>query len=158
MKEFMVQITHLDEVKSGKVEDYFTMGQILEVYGQRTQDFKNINEALAATRHLCKKNAEDYGYAEKPEYIDKAFPQFSKFWFVKSNGKTTTNISVTQKQLSQAGELKSVSQLKDAMVFMEGVGYDKDAAIEGHAAGKIANVKHEALIKQVELLKMTYLF
>ena len=158
MKEFNVQITNLDEVKTGKVEDYFTMGQILELYGQRVQDFKNVDEALAATRHLCAKNAEDYGYEEKPEAIDEKFPQFSKFWFVKSTGKETTNSSVTQKQLGQTGDLKSVSQLNEAMVFMEGVGFDAPSLHDDAAAGKIANVKHEGLIKQVELLKMPYLF
>ena len=74
MKEFMVQITHLDEVKSGKVEDYFTMGQILEVYGQRTQDFKNINEALAATRHLCKKMQRTMDTLRNPNTSTKPSP------------------------------------------------------------------------------------
>ena len=156
IKDFLMTVVHTDEVRVGTTEDYYSMGQILDSFGQKTKDFDSVEEAIDATRHLCRKNAEEHGWSleAKPESIDKEYPMFSKFWFVMSKGKETSNISTTKKQLSQNSGLKGVGQLEQAMVFMEGVGF-KDGE-EEKGEGKIENVKHEELAKQVELLKISY--
>ena len=73
-KTFTISLSHDSVTEVGHKEDYFTVGQILREHGQEIRDFENPKAALAAVRHLCKKNAKDQGYNPKPEAIDTESP------------------------------------------------------------------------------------
>ena len=154
MKEFLVQITHTETVSTGTVEDWMTMGRILKEHGLGMKDFKDEQAALAAVRHLCKQNAEEHGYGSPPEALDKDFMVFSKFWYVIGKGRDSTSTGSTSKSLQATGQIKNAAQLAEGMVFMEGLGFQDTKAI---GEPQVVNVKAEALGKQLELLKTSYL-
>ena len=154
MKEFLVQITHTETVSTGTVEDWMTMGRILKEHGLGMKDFKDEQAALAAVRHLCKQNAEEHGYGSPPEALDKDFMVFSKFWYVIGKGRDSTSTGSTSKSLQATGQIKNAAQLAEGMVFMEGLGFQDGKEI---GEPKVVNVKAEALGKQLELLKTSYL-
>ena len=152
-----MSIKHSDVVDISQVEEYMPMGQILGYYGKTVSDFPTTGKALEAVRHLVKKNCAEHGRdpKDKPEAIDDAFPEFSKFFFVWCLGKKSSNIGETSKELSQAADLKNVDQLENAKLFMEGMGFTKKLE-ESQPA--IANVKYEDILKAVEVMKTTYTF
>ena len=154
-KTFHVKVNHEDTTEVGTKEDYYPMGYILSQHGQSVQDYKDVEGALVAVRHLCTKNQEEHGYApeDKPEIVDEQFPEFSKFWYVFSLGKTETHTSTVGKKLEQDTDLKTLKQLDEAKCFMEGVGFSESA---GPSTVHIENVKWQDLQKQVELVKLPY--
>ena len=154
-KTFAVTVDHKDRTQCGTMEDWYSMGHILGEHGQRVTDFKSVEDALAAVRHLCAKNAEEHGYAPKPECLDESFLQFSKFWFIFSLGKTTLHVSDTTKKLEQSSDLKTLAQLDQAKLFLEGMGFEATGA---SSTVKIENEKATGLKKLVELLKLPYTF
>ncbi len=87
VQNFNMSVDHQDTTRVGKKADYHPMGFILKEFGQGVHDFKTMDEAVAAVRHLCAKNIQEHGYEEKPEILDEKFPQFSRFWHVWSLGK-----------------------------------------------------------------------
>lgn len=154
MKDFLVQINHTETVSTGSIEDWMTMGRILKEHGLGMKDFKNEQEALAAVRHICAQNAEQHNYAPKEEALDDKFMVFSKFWYVIDKGRDSTSTGSTLKLMKATGQIKNAAQLAEGMVFMEGLGFQDDKEI---GEPKIENVKAEALGKQLELLKTSYL-
>ena len=158
VKEFAVSVKHSDKVEVSEVEDYMPMGRILGYYGKTVSDFPTVDKALAAVRHLVKKNCEENGRDPlvNPEAIDKSFPEFSKFYFCWCEGKKSSNVDETSKELSQSAELKSTEQLGAAKLFMEGMGYQRPSLPDGAPA--VTNVKYEEISKAVEAIKTTYTF
>ena len=154
MKEFLVQITHTETVSTGSIEDWMTMGRILKEHGLGMKDFKDEQEALAAVRHICAQNAEQHNYTPKEESLDDKFMVFSKFWYVIDKGRDSTSTGTTNKTMQATGQIKNAAQLAEGMVFMEGLGFQDTKAI---GEPQVVNVKAEALGKQLELLKTSYL-
>ena len=152
-KTFHCKVDHEDSTVVGSKEDWYTAGTILKEHGFSFSEFDTVEKALAAVRHLCKKNQEGFGYEPKAESIDEAYPQFSKFWFVFSLGKTEQHTSTVGKKLEQETDLKNLEQLEQAKIFMEGIGFQGDT---GASQVKIENVKYQELQKTVEMLKMPY--
>ena len=153
-KNFQMSVDHNDVTTVGTKEDFFPMGVILGAYGQGIKDFSTIKEALAATRHLCTLNMAEHGYEEKTEHLDEQFPQFSRFWFVMSKGKTMEHKQIVAKKLEQQVDLKSLVQLQEAKLFMEGMGFQEQEP--GKSSVEVENVKATELKKSVELLKLSY--
>ena len=151
-KGFTVKVQIDNETSVGTKEDMFPMGMILEHYGQRVGDFESMEKATEAVRHLCKKNASSHGYDQEAwhEQLDPDFPQFSKFWFVFSKAKETTDVQRTSKELIGKSDVKTVGQLENTKVFLEGMGWSEPLNGEGP---KIENVKFEELQKKVGELK-----
>ncbi len=151
-KNFQISVDHSDTTSVGTKEDWFPMGHILKEFGQSVQDFKTMDDALAAVRHLCAQNRSEHGYEEKPEFLDEKFPQFSRFWFVFSLGKVQQHTSHVQKNLQQDVDLKNLDQLEKAKVFMEGLGFSEGS---GSSSVQVENEKVAELTKAVELLKLS---
>jgi len=151
-KTFAISLDHNDITSVGTKEDWYPMGHILKEFGQSVQDFKSMDEALAAVRHLCAQNREEHGYEEKPESLDAKFPQFSRFWFVFSLGKEQKHTSNVQKKLAQDVDLKNIKMLETAKVFMEGLGFSEGSDSSGV---QVENEKVAELTKAVELLKLS---
>ena len=154
-KTFSINITHDDEHKTGSEEDYYPMGAILGKFGKKISDYKTTDDALAAVRHLVKENQIYNTHDDKPEQIDEKYPEFSRFWYVFSNGLTKTHTQNTQKKLEGVGDLKTVAMLEQGKMFMEGLGFNEEL-VAGDGA-KIENAKAEELKKKLELLKLSYL-
>jgi hypothetical protein len=152
-KDFQLTINHTDTTTVGPKEDFYPAGAILKEFGHSFADFKDADEALAAVKHLCDQNKAEHGYEEKTPYIDDKFPQFSKFWFVKSLAKTHEHAQLTAKELKQNCPLKNVGQLEQAKLFMEGMGFNEEASTSNV---KIENEKAGGLKKEVELIKLPY--
>ena len=149
-KHFKVSIKTSDTATVGAEENWYTAGTILERHGQRVGDFPGIDAALNAVRHLCKQNQALNGYDDKDEQKDDDYPQFSKFWFVFSKGKHTTHTQEVSKELDQRTDLKTIDQLQQAKVFMEGLGFHDTLASSN------VHIEHEHATeckKACELLK-----
>ena len=157
VKTFKVAVEHTDDTSVGHNEDWFPMGKILEFFGQGVKDFKTMDEALEAVRYLCAENRREHGYEEKPELLDDKFPQFSKFWYVKSLGKDKIHKQSVHKRLEQASDLKNPAQLEQGKMFMEGMGFDEPPDEPSKLTGQVENAKAADLKKVVELLKPPYL-
>ena len=151
-KSFHVTVAHEDVTEVGRVQDYWPAGKILAEFGMTVADFDTNEELLKAVQHLCKSNAEEHGYELKEAKIDEVFPQFSKFWYVFNLGKKQTHVGTVAKKLEQESELKDLKQLETAKMFMEGIGFRPD---DGPSSSSvlIENVKYNALITQVDILK-----
>ena len=154
-KTFSISITHNDQHKTGSEEDYYPMGKILRDFGKKISDYNTVDDALAAVRHLVKENQVYNTRDDKPEMIDEKFPEFSRFWYVFSKGLTKTHTQNTQKKLEGVGDLKTVGQLEQGKMFMEGLGFNEEPVHGGGA--QIENAKAEELKKKLELLKLSYL-
>ena len=154
-KTFQMSVDHNDVTTVGTKEDYFSMGTILAEYGQGIKDFSNIQEALSAVRHLCALNRAAHEYEEKSEHLDETFPQFSKFFFVMSQGKVQEHKQVVGKKLDQRVDVKNLAQLTEAKLFMEGMGFQESQP--GQSSVQVENAKASELKKLVELLKLSYL-
>ena len=149
---FTIMVRHEDTVSVGRSEDYFPIGKILAHHGQSVSDFKTVKDAIKAVRHLCKLNKAEFGFEEKPEGLDEVYPQFSKFWYVFSAGKTTTNTSTQSKELEQSADLKNIKQLEQAKIFMEGLGFNGDAVADTTVT--VANVKFDEVQKKRSCLRV----
>ena len=149
-------LEHTDNTKIGTVEAWLPMGAILQKFGHRLSDYSSKELALEAVRHLCKKNAEENDYDMKVEVLDEQFPEFSKFWWVDCKGKAITHTQVQKKQLDMHGDIKNLSQIDQAKMFMEGLGCPGATGADSSNL-KIENVKHIEMMKSVELLKLSYL-
>lgn len=79
------------------------------------------------------------------------FTQFNCFWFVKSLGKTQSHSSAMQKKLEQKADTKSIGQLEQAKLLMEGTGWDGDSP--GSSKVKFETEKAGELKKKIQLLK-----
>ena len=150
VKNFECALEHQDKTTIKQREDMFPIGLILAEYGQKVQDFPSVEKALAAARHLCKLNRQEHGYEEKPEFIDKEFPQFSKLWFVFTSGRETENAQVVSKKLHQNAPVKTTSQLEQAKVFMEGMGFDEEVGSGGDASASIEHARNAELQQAIE--------
>ncbi len=153
-KTFSMSVDHDDTTSVGTREDWYPMGIILKEFGHSVKDFDSVDDALNAVRYLCAQNKAEHGYEDKPESIDARFPQFSRFWFVKSLGKTEQHKSIVQKKLQQTVDLKGVAQLEQAKIFMEGLGFT-DVQPGSSCSGQIENEKATELKKHVELVKLS---
>ena len=154
-KTFQMSVEHKDVSTVGTKEDYFPMGVILGAYGQTLNDFQSVDDALAAVRHLCGLNRDEHMYEEKPEKLDEKFPQFSRFWFVMSEGKKQEHKQEVMKHLEQHADIKNVAQLDEAKLFMEGMGFK---SVEPGTDGvQVENAKACELKRNVELLKLSHL-
>ena len=158
-KTFSVSVVHDDVTKIATKEDWFPMGAILEHYGSKVSDYKDMEAALTAVRHLCAKNQQEHGYTPKKEDIDEQFPQFSKFWFIFSLGKKEVHEQKQSKQLEGYTDVNSKAEVDKAKLFMEGLGYQESGCSStpgGEASVKIEHEKYQALCKNLELLKFSY--
>jgi hypothetical protein len=153
-KHFKMHVEHMDTTVVGTMEDYYPMGRILQEYGQTVGDFKNDGDALEAVRYLCARNQAEHGYENKPEGLDEKFPRFSKFWFVFSKGKSSEHSSQIAKKLDQDTDIKNLEQLQQAKIFMEGLGFQEEAA---SSTVQVENEKSVELKKATELVKLTLL-
>ena len=155
VKTFQVSVEHTDRVVIGTQEDWYTAGALLKDNGLTWSDYKTPKEALDVVRHICAKNKAEHGYDAKPEEIDDTYPELSKFWFVKSKGKTKTHLQDVAKKLEQCSDLKSLDQLEQAKLFMEGMGYQGEGVSSSNV--KIESEKIVELKQTTELLKLSYL-
>ena len=69
-KTFSVSVVHDDVTKIATKEDWFPMGTILGHYGSKVPDYKDMEAALTAVRHLCAKHQQEHGYEPKQEDIE----------------------------------------------------------------------------------------
>ena len=154
-KSFEVSVKHRDETSVGGVEDMYPMNTILEKCGgRRVHEYTSVEEAFTHVRHLCAVNQKEYGYAIKEEFIDKDFPEFSKFWYRFSLGKEEKNISTQSKELSAKGDVKTTAQLAAAKIFMEGMGYDETADQADDSTVVIESALYTELKQKVVLLRL----
>ena len=98
------------------------------------------------------RNQEEHCYAKQEPVIDEVYPEYSRFFFRKSLGKTRTHTQEEIKKLSGEMDLKSAKQLENAKLFMEGQGFPEDAPGSGSNAS-IVNVKWESLCAALQSLK-----
>ena len=147
-----MHVTAEDNTEVGSKEDYFPAGKILNEHGCSWKDFKEPEEALARVRHLCAKNQKEHGYEPKAEAIDDEYPEFSKFFFCFSLGKTQTHVGSQKKELSGSSGLKDMKQLESAKAFFEGLGFEGDGAA-AESSVKIENAKYQELKKELDAAK-----
>ena len=147
---FNMSLIHEDKTTVQQNEDYFTVGQILEYEGQSMSSFPDKGLAVADVQYLVAKNAKLHGWeeAEHPPDMDEVKPEYSRFWYVKSKGKTTTWSQLETKKLEGEASLKSAKQLEDGCKFLEGLGFQPHETIPA-----IANVKHDLMVKELETVK-----
>ena len=153
-KEFVVAVTHGDTTTVGSKEDCYPIGVILKEFGRGLNDFPNVEEALAAVRHLCAVNQAEFGYEPKAEAIDEKFPEYSKFWYRLSLGKEEKNTSSCVKNLHQQSDVKTLSQLHQAKIFMEGMGFNEENDKGDDTSVTIESVLYTELKQKVELMKL----
>jgi hypothetical protein len=153
-KEFHMSVEHNDATTVVTNEDFFPIGQILDLYGQTIKDVKSTEDALDAVRHVCALNREEHGYAEKPENVDEKFPIFNRFWFVMGQGKISLHTQEVQKKLEQHVDLKNLAQLEAAKLFMEGMGFSDKVP---ESSMQVENAKATDVKKSVQLLRCSYL-
>ena len=147
-----MHVTAEDNTEVGSKEDYFPAGKILNEHGCSWKDFKDPEEALARVRHLCARNQKEHGYEPKDEVIDDEYPEFSKFFFCFSLGKTQTHVGSQKKELSGSSGLKDMKQLEGAKAFFEGLGFEGDGAA-AESSVKIENAKYQELKKELDAAK-----
>ncbi len=135
MKDFQMKVSCDTATTIAYNEDYFPMGEILEKFGKRMAEFPTVDDALKAVRHLCDVNQAEYEYEKKAERIDEEFPEYSKFWYKFSKGKYDENKTTCSKLLSQQCDIKTVGQLEQSKLIMEGA---SKLIMEGAALGKKA--------------------
>ena len=143
---FQGSLQHQDVTAVSCNEDYFNATQILSMNGRQLSEFKDVKEAMKDVDYLVQRNMKENGWTEEdhPHQLDKTKPEYSKFWFVKSGGKTTTWQQVQEKKLVGDGDVKDVAQLKDGFQFMEGLGWEEESATT------ITNVKYDEMAKGLE--------
>ena len=155
IKQFEFAVTHSDTTTVGGVEDMYHMNVILEKCGgKKVNEYTSVQEAMTHVRHLCAINQKEYGYEDKEEAIDVAFPQFSKFWYKFSLGKQEKHVSTETKHLSAKGDVKTLGQLASAKVFMEGMGYDEGYEKADDSGVTIESVLYGELKQKVELIRL----
>ena len=76
-------------------------------------------------------------------------------WFIFSLGLTKTHTQKTEKRLDGVTDLKSLAQLEQAKVCMEGMGLED--AENPQSGAQIEGEKADELKKTLELLKLSYL-
>ena len=147
---FNMSLTHEDKTTVQQNEDYLTVGQILEYEGQSLTNFPDKGLAVADVQYLVAKNSQLHGgeEAEHPPDMDEVKPEYSRFWYVKSKGKTTTWSQLETKKLEGEASLKGAKQLEDGCKFLEGLGFQQPGQIPD-----ISNVKHELIVKELETVK-----
>lgn len=59
-KSFQIAVGHQDNTTVDTKEDWFPMGDILKLFGSNANDYKDVGEALSATRHLCALNRAEH--------------------------------------------------------------------------------------------------
>ena len=150
-KSFNMGIEHEDIIRVGTNEDMFLASDILAKAGTPWDTFPDAPAAIAAVRHLAKKNAVEHGH-DVQEDVDEEYPQFSRFWMVYGKGKDRMSEQVTSKKLEQTAPLATLQQLETAKHAMEIVGFQENATLDGQAS--IENANAEQLKKLVELLKL----
>ena len=154
-KSFEVKVNHKDVTSVGGVEDMYPMNVILvRCGGRKVHEYPSVEEALTHVRHLCAINQKEYGYAIKEEFIDKDFPEFSKFWYRFSLGKEEKNISTQSKELIAKGDVKTTAQLAAAKIFMEGMGFDETADQADDSTVVIESALYTELKQKVVLLRL----
>ena len=141
-----------DKTEVGSNEDYLPAGKILQEHGISWNDFKEPEEALERVKHLRARNSKEHGYEPKAEVIDDVYPEFSKFFFCFSLGKTQTHLGSQKKELSGSSNLEDMKQLENAKAFFEGLGFDGDGA-EAESTVKIQNAKYQELKKELDAAK-----
>jgi len=154
---FNKKLVHEDTTNVAMTEDYFAPGQILEMNGSKVSEYVDFNKMMEAVQYLVQKNMEQHGWTtdEHPHQPDPQFPQFGKFWYVQSKGKTKTWQQTEHKTLGQDSKLKNVKMLEDAKQMMEALPYSEDAS--GNSTVAVVSVKHEELTDEVKETKTAQL-
>lgn len=123
---FTGSIVHQEDVVMGNTEDYYSVGEILGQFGKSLSDFSTPQQALEDAQYIVAKNLEENGCDSNthPPQIDNERPEYSKLWFIKSDGKKTSWLSRTKKELTgEADNLKDIKAIEEGLTFMEGIGY-----------------------------------
>jgi hypothetical protein len=155
---FSGSIVHTDTTAMSSRSDYHSVGEILGFFGRTLAEFPSFDEALEDVKYLVAKNAQQEGWteAEHPAQMDADKPQYSRFWFCKSGGKTESWKSETVKKLTGQADLKDdPRKLQNSLAFMEGLGYEASAAESSSVL--ISTPKWQEMISALDPLKFTYL-
>ena len=156
---FDKKVTFEEGSTSEFTEDYYTGASILALNGATWHEFGSDEKAMEAVQHLVQQNEEtfDTDLEEHPHIVDPKMPQFSKYWYIASKGKTTSIGSKETKELRGTSSVKNAKQLQDAHVMMEALpsSFSGDGA-EGQKDGKIVSVKFEELQKENVAFQKTY--
>ena len=155
--KFEGSITHTDSTEMSSRSDYHSVGEILGFFGRKLSEFPSFDDAVKDVQYLVRKNREQEGWneAEHPAQMDKDKPEYSRFWFCKSGGKTEKWRSDTVKRLSGEADLKDDHRkLNNTLMFMEGLGYEASATAGSEV--QISSVKWQQMIEALEPLKFTY--
>ena len=131
-------------------DDYFSVGEILSFFGSNIDSFEDKKQALARASYLCERNQQEHGYEKHAPCLDDKFPEYSRFFFRKSKGRTVAWEQDEQKQLSGEVGLKNLKQLEEAKVFLEGHGLGDQVETPGV---QVANVKYGELQESTAVLK-----
>ena len=150
VKKFDVALTVSDTTTLAHTDDYFSVGEILSFFGSNIDSFEDKKEALARASYLCERNQKEHGYEKHAPCLDDKFPEYSRFFFRKSKGRTVAWEQDEQKQLSGEVGLKNLKQLEEAKVFLEGHGLGDQVETPGV---QVANVKYEKLQESTAVLK-----
>ena len=103
--------------------------------------------------HLLNKNSilHCWSLEELPPATDAVMPEYTKSYYVKGLGKTTTWEQIEKQQLAGVANLEGLQQLQDASKFMEGLGYNPGIG----SVPSIENVKHALLTKELDTMRST---
>ena len=153
--KFSQTLEHTESTSVSSNEEYRTPGEILSLVGRSFKDFNSTRQAIVDVEYLVAKNAEEFEWSpeEFPAKIDTVKPEYSRYWYIKSNGKTQSFNQIQKKKFEGEAMVKGVKQMEGTMNFMEGLGFAGDSSNVN-----IESVKHAELMKVCATLKYTYLF
>ena len=90
---------------------------------------------------------------DHPPLIDDEKPEYSKYWYVRGQGKQTSWTQNQKKEVQGTSNLKNLAQLQAAGKLMECLGYQEE--VKEGSSPIIENVKYTLLMKEVEQCRST---
>jgi len=152
---FKAEVTHAEETTIGQKSNYCTPGEILKMNGRSLADFEEEEDAMEDVQFLVRKNQEEHGHSNEdhPPDVCVEKPLYSRFWYVKSEGKAFAFKQTETKSLTGDADMKDTKALESGMQFLEGMGFQ-----EGSAPAQIESVKFAQLMKSLEALRSAFQF